>query len=639
MIVQLRKFLIYGIKSELDLFFERAQRAGFMEFIGLGSKKSLELPEKIKTVLAAINIAKHHEIHPLAAPPLPDDPVELAKKVVELNAMHEQFLEEQRLLTDEIARIAPFGNFNKEDLVQIEKEGKLVMQFFCMKSDLASKTKLPPEVIYITTQYDLDYFIALNPERTQYPNMIEIVIDRPVGELRMRAIEVDERIAALESDIRHYSNALPFLQTGLIDLLNDFHLNLAKHDASSPLGDAIFAIEAWVPKTKVKGLMGLLSTLKVCAEEVAIEPGEKVPTCMENKGAGKIGEDVVLIYDTPSSTDKDPSLWVLTFFSIFFAMIISDAGYGLVYLLLGLYLKFKFPNLAGAGKRFLKLVFIVSSACIIWGIASASFFGIEIGPNNPFRRMSFMHSLAVKKAEYHMERKDEVYEEYLHQFPAVATATDGHDFLLKASSVVNGKMDYKALSTFYDNILMELALVMGVIHLSLSFMRYCLRNWASFGWIIFLFGGYLFFPKILHCATILNFSGLVSKETAYAWGQQMVYIGIGLAVFGAVLQRKWAGLHEIMNTVNVFADVISYVRLYALALAGMIIANMSNTLGVEAGLFAGALIIIVGHTCNLGLSLMAGIIHGLRLNFLEWYHYSFEGDGRIFNPLRLKKTR
>ena len=639
MIVNVHKYLIYGARTEMDRFFELAQRAGFIEFIGSARKKALELPDDIKTILAAIKIAKHHEIHPMAAPPVPNDPFELAKKIVELNGMHEQFLEEQRLLNAEIARIAPFGNFSKDDLHVIEKDAKRVIQFFCMKSDLAKEFIPPPEVVYVGTEYDLDYFIAINKERHQYPKMIEILIDRPVGELDDRSLLVEERIAALESDIRHYSNALPFLQSGLIDLLNDFHLRLAKHDATSPLDSALFAIECWVPETKLKGLFGLISTLEVCAEEISVEQQDKIPTCMENKGAARIGEDLVNVYDTPSPNDKDPSLWVLCFFALFFAMIISDAGYGLLYFLIGLFLTYKFPKAGSVGKRFFKLVLIIGVSCMIWGTFTASFFGIEIGPDNPFRKMSFLHALAAKKAEYHVEVKDDVYDEYVREFPAVATATDGHDFLIKASKEVDGKMTYTALTTFYDNVLMELSLVVGIIHLSLGFIRYIRRNWAGIGWIIFMVGAYLFFPKILNATTILNFTGLVSKPVAYAWGEPMVFSGMGIAIILALIQRGWGGLHEIMNVIQVFADGVSYLRLYALALAGMVIAGTSNSMGVDAGIIGGFFIIIIGHLCNITLSIMGGVIHGLRLNFIEWYHYCFEGDGRLFNPLRLRKSK
>jgi V/A-type H+-transporting ATPase subunit I len=69
----------------------------------------------------------------------------------------------------------------------------------------------------------------------------------------------------------------------------------------------------------------------------------------------------------------------------------------------------------------------------------------------------------------------------------------------------------------------------------------------------------------------------------------------------------------------------------------VIVASTFNFMGVKFGPLAGIFIVISGHALNIALSSMAGVVHGLRLNFLEWYHYCFEGGGKRFNPLRLYK--
>jgi V/A-type H+-transporting ATPase subunit I len=640
MIVNMRKYLLIGAKAEMDRFFTLAQRAGFLEFIGLSHKRALEMPHDAKTILSAIKIARAH---------LPDskdpyesllDPVRLAEQIIQWNSEHEKLLEEERMLNAEIARIAPFGNFSRTELDQLEEESKRVFQFFCMKSDLAHDISLPSEVIYVGTEYDLDYFVSINKERTQYPKMIEILIERPIGLLRERLHQVRLDLARLEEEIHNSAKALPYLQNGLLNYLNEYHLELAKHDAASPLGDSLFAIEAWIPETKIKALHGLLSGLDVYTEEIAIESKDKIPTYQENTGAARLGEDLVHVYDTPAWTDKDPSLWIIIFFSIFFAMIVSDAGYGLIYFSIGLFLKWKFKKATGAFRRFIKLIFTLSTACIIWGVATASFFGIEIGPNNPFRKMSFIHYLAVQKAEYHLSQKDDVYQEYIKEFPDSASASDGHDFLVKASKEFDGKISYAAQQDFYDSILLELALLIGVIHISLSFLRYMNRNWTGIGWILFMVGGYLYFPSFLEATSLLNFMGWISKPVAYAVGKQLLYCGLILVFVISLLQKKkWGALHELTNAIQVFADVLSYLRLYALALAGMIMASTFNDLAAKAGFIGGIFIILVGHMTNLTLTVMSGVIHGLRLNFLEWYHYSFEGGGRLFDPLRIRKVK
>jgi V/A-type H+-transporting ATPase subunit I len=164
------------------------------------------------------------------------------------------------------------------------------------------------------------------------------------------------------------------------------------------------------------------------------------------------------------------------------------------------------------------------------------------------------------------------------------------------------------------------------------------RNWTGLGWIFFMVGGYLYFPSFLEATSLVNFLGWMSKGFATVVGEKMLYSGlIAVFVISLLMKKKWGALHELTNAIQVFADVLSYLRLYALALAGMIMAATFNELGMNVGMIGGFFIIICGHITNLTLTVMSGVIHGLRLNFLEWYHYSFEGGGRLFNPLRIRK--
>ena len=112
-------------------------------------------------------------------------------------------------------------------------------------------------------------------------------------------------------------------------------------------------------------------------------------------------------------------------------------------------------------------------------------------------------------------------------------------------------------------------------------------------------------------------------------------VGIALAMILSIIQHRLKGMLEFTVVIQIFCDILSYLRLYALGLAGMMMAITFNDMAHMAGVVFGTLIIIVGHTINMGMGIMGGVIHGLRLNFLEWYHYSFEGGGRRFKPLKL----
>lgn len=640
MIVNLHKYLIFGAKEDMDRFFYLAQRAGFIEFIGTSRKRTLELPPLAKTFLHAIKIAKHYPTHPHETPSTPLSIDKIAEKIVAMRAELDALLEEERVLSSEIARISVFGDFDREELDQLEVESRRVFQFFCMKSEIAADISLPPEVMYVGTEYDLDYFVAINPEKVQYPKMIEIIIDRPVGVLKERLLLVREELAKIESDLKTFANTLPALQAGLVEVLNEHHLHLAKHNATLNLNNAVFAIEAWVPETRIESLHALISTLDVDFEPIAIEPKDSIPTYMENTGPAKVGEDLVQIFDVPSPTDKDPSLWVLVFFALFFSMIVADAGYGLIFLLMTSAIYWKFPNLHGVKKRIIKLSFILSVCSIFWGVITASYFGLSIPPDSPFQKTSLIAYLAKKKATYHLREKDDVYQESLKDYPQIATASNGQDLLMKASSVEGGKREFPIFEEFSNNILMEFAFLIAIIHLSLSFLRYLDRNWAGIGWIFFMIGGYLFLPSIINATILVNFMGWISKPVGYFWGLRIMIGGVALAFFAALIKKGWGAFHELLHGVQVFADVLSYLRLYALALGGMVMAHTFNdALGINPGIVVTVLIILMGHCVNIALCLMGSVVHGLRLNFLEWFHYSFEGGGRLFNPLRLNKTK
>ncbi|MFN4174692.1 MAG: V-type ATP synthase subunit I, partial [Parachlamydiaceae bacterium] len=103
----------------------------------------------------------------------------------------------------------------------------------------------------------------------------------------------------------------------------------------------------------------------------------------------------------------------------------------------------------------------------------------------------------------------------------------------------------------------------------------------------------------------------------------------------AIYKHGITGIFEIMSGIGIFSDALSYLRLYALALAGSIVSATINQASQDLPLIFAILLIGIAHLINMGLGIMGGVIHGLRLNFLEWYHYSFEGGGKKFKPLAL----
>lgn len=633
-----KKFLFVGVSEESQAFFKKAQQVGVIHFIHPASSPAKELPVDLQRILTAIKVLRG--LSPLEQEEdgglLVAD--ELVDKIIHLKETLEKLAEEERVLKLEIARIEVFGDFSLEDIAVIEKDGRCKVQFFVGKSGLFHEAPLPEGLIFVDSEHNLDYFIAINDRAAAYEDLVEMKIEHPLGTLREKARKAADDYSSVEQDLKHYAVYNDFLHHALATKMNKYNLHQAISCSQSSLSGELFVVEGWVPVNKIDHLDEVVSTHRVHYEEIAIEPTDSIPTFLENSGLGSVGEDLVHIYDTPSATDKDPSLWVLWAFSLFFAFIIGDGGYGLVYLVIALYLNYRFSKTKGVGKRVLKLVTILCVSCVVWGLMTTSFFGVKIGMDNPIRKVSLTNWLVEKKAEYIMNHPESIwYKDLVKSYPEVATATSPSEFVKKGVTVSSQGVEYDVHNNFSDNIMLELALFIGVIHISLSFLRYIRRNWNGIGWIAFLIGGYLYFPYYLGTPSFLNFVGGIDFEAGAHVGYYMMIGGVGTAVMIAIIRNGWTGILELTAVIQVFADILSYLRLYALGLAGGIVASTINEMAGALPFIVAAVLITAAHMVNMVLGLMSGVIHGLRLNFLEWYHYSFEGGGKPFRPLKLLK--
>ena len=626
--VDVKKHLILGPVSQRDRFLEEIQELGVVEFIG---PMETERTDEIQNFIDALHVLRTMVPVKQAHPQHFYSPNMLARQINDFKTRLEHLEEEKRMLEKEIARIEPFGEFSLSPIHELEAEGRVV-QFFFAKSGKVQD--LPTEVIPIRSEHELDYFMSVAKTKVRVPGLTEIVIQRSLTDLQHSLALREKEMDHLEIELGALAHQKKTLVNGLTKLLDERHLEMAKDKTQEVASGEVFAVETWIPKNKINEVQKLAKEHSILVELIAVEKKDKVPTYLENKGWGRLGEDLVNIYDTPSSTDRDPSLWVFIAFGIFFSMIVADMGYGLVLLAICSILGFKFRKLQGGVKRAIKLGIWLAVGCILWGVMLTSFFGIETRPDSELRSASVIHWMVKRKAEYFLDKKPEAYKELIHDHPEAAKATTPMQLLMSVNKKNEGQDNYVIYSDFTNNILIELSIFVGVIHIIISFCRYLDRNWSAAGWIIFLLGGYGFFPKVIKATTLLYFVFDIPVEPAAKFGLWMVYGGIGIAALLAFIQKRWAGLVEPMHVISVFADVMSYLRIYALSLAGMIMAATFNHIGVSMPLYIGVLVILAGHVVNITLALMGGVIHGLRLNFIEWYHYSFEGGGIQFRPLR-----
>jgi V/A-type H+/Na+-transporting ATPase subunit I len=632
--VNVQKFLFLGPATKKKQFFEKAQELGVIEFIDHHKKPVQDVPSFVQNLILCQKILKAYpsiEQEELIGIEGTDD---VAKEVIALKDRLEKLQEEKRMIRLELTRVEPYGDFSLEEIKEIETSSKRFVQFFV--TDRKEKLEAPSlaHMFHIARSQGLDYFMSLAYKLEAYDGMTEIKIEKTLSELKDRVEKIEIELKEIDFQLHQLTKFQNAIHSSLLDKLDLYNLFNSQRFVEYELAEKVFVIEGWIPKTDQKQALSLAEEFDVHCEQIIIENKDKIPTHLKNKGLSRIGQDLVNIYDPPSNKDKDPSLWVLIAFSLFFAMIIGDGGYGLLFLAGSLFLKFKNPLAKGSKKRFITLAIILSSSCLLWGGITGQFFGVKLDLDHPLKQCSILQSLVEVKADHHLHCHDKVFDEWVEKYPNLKDSLSGRLMIRDAFNKKGDVVTYTLADKFSDSIMMELAIVIGIIHISLSILRMIREHWAGLGWLLFIIGGYLYFPIFLKATAIGHVLLGISEQSAEFYGKYMLCGGVGLAVFLALIQHRLSGLGEIVNIIQIFSDVLSYLRLYALGLAGGMVSATFNDMGASI-MPVGILVIILGHIVNIALSIMGGVIHGLRLNFLEWYHYSFEGGGRLLRPLAL----
>ncbi len=185
MIIDVKKYLILGAKEDIDSFFTRPSNKESSNSFLLFGKKPIEVPVEIQHLLDAMRILRKLPVKkPYEGGGDLQYADETAQRIFELKAEVEKLPKKSGCSKPKSSALLLLAIFPWTISTISKKKGKRKIQFFCMKTAKSTWHNFSDEVIYIGTEYDLDYFIAINKEPRSYPDMIEMRIDRPLGELQ-----------------------------------------------------------------------------------------------------------------------------------------------------------------------------------------------------------------------------------------------------------------------------------------------------------------------------------------------------------------------------------------------------------------------------------------------------------------------
>ncbi|MBR4596481.1 MAG: ATPase V, partial [Bacteroidales bacterium] len=327
-------------------------------------------------------------------------------------------------------------------------------------------------------------------------------------------------------------------------------------------------------------------------EEAKVE--DNPPISLKNNWFVRQFETLTDMYGRPGYDGFDPTPFISIFFLLFFAFCMGDCGYGLVLLVIGFLLK-KVPSF----KDMAPLVMLLGGATVVIGFLFHTFFSMDISQWQVF---------APIKGVF---------------LPAQIAGNDATMILALAVGVLH----------------ICLAMVVKTIHQTRT--QGLAASLGTWGWTLLVVGGVTVAAFALTGVLDANLTKLIVIVLG-------VVSALGIFVFNDPKRNKLAnigmGLWDTYNMITgLMGDVLSYLRLYALGLAGSMLGMAFNDMGLMVlGDGSNAilwlpfiLLVVIGHTLNIAMCALGAFVHPLRLNFLEFFKNSgYEASGRTYNPLK-----
>lgn len=395
-------------------------------------------------------------------------------------------------------------------------------------------------------------------------------------ELLQEAREREDKIARLQQETK---DTLPQKQQVELyyDQLSTTHERLQNGGVETV---SAFKVQGWVRKDRTQRVEKVVQSVTDAYQLTFAEPaeGEIPPTVLENSKLVEPYESVVELYSLPKAGSIDPDAIMAPFHFIFFGMMMSDAGYGLV-LTIMLYIALKKFKPTGFARQLALVIFFGGISTTIWGAMFGGWFGLEWHPllfvpmNEPLKMLALCFGLGP-----------------IHLITGMLLKTK---MLLRDGDVMGAVCDQISwLIMFLGFFLM--ALVPGPIGKYLA--------WLGAG-IIVLFGG-------------RDRKGIIS--------------------------RLIGGLLSLYNISGYLSDLLSYSRIFALGLATGVIAMVINTVAQmlwsagPVGIVAAILVLLAGHYFNIIINVLGAFVHSSRLQYIEFFGKFYEAGGRAFLPLALR---
>ena len=591
MITQMKKYTFLVFHRDYEPFLTQLRDLGVVHI----TQKAAGLIENDEALQAALQ--HEDELRRLLQQGAPDQLIQ------ERDAIQQRIAE-----TKEAAKqAAVWGDFDAKRIAELKEAGYSLRFFACPTNAYQEKWG-----IKVNEKEGKTYFVQVvlpNEEAVDLSETSAVEIAQPEKSEVQFLQEVDHLnalLAAANARIEAWQLAnVDDIKRQLVEARQHIDWQRVTLSTDKLAEGALCLFEGFCPIDKEPELNKMLAQAQVYYEETDPTQEDATPIKLRNNWFVKLFEPLTGMYGWPNYNEFDPTPILGPFFLLFFAMCIGDCGYGLLLTLIGYLIlkgKLKIEMFDGLGGIIMALG--IGSAFI--GLFMGTFFGIDL-----------------YRAEW---------------FPESVKGV-----MFNALGGADGKIGE------YD-VMMVLAILIGVVHLILAMtikaISYTKRDGfkatvSTWGWLLLIVGGIA--TGII--SMLFSLPTDVTKWTLIGIG---AVSALGIFVFNTPgrnpLINIGAGLWDTYGmTTGLLGDVLSYIRLYALGLAGGMLGAAFNQLGIQVlgenpnvGTMIGfVLIVTFGHVLNLLMACLGAFVHPLRLSFVEYFkNAGYEGSGKLYQPFK-----
>ena len=615
MITKLTKYSFVLLTGEKEGFLEQLQELGVVDIsrsvkpIDSDSSVMFHKAERAKKViefLESIDYSKDADAEAIATATvnIEGDPVDYVEECrAKLTELRTSLAQAEKQFQ---ARV-PWGEYDKKALDGLKDLGYAVRYYSvdAKKFDESWGGLYPLQVV--SRDGKKVWFVTVSPvgEAYSFPVQETSTPEGTSAEAAAEIARINAEIAACKAGLLNAQDYIPAIKEACNSELVELDRYLAREAGQGAAEDMITVFTGFSPAendivlTEAFDKMGILYIKEEAVQE------DNPPIKLKNNWFTRQFECFTEMYGMPVYSEFDPTPILAPFYLLFFAMCLGDTGYGIVLLLFGLMLNkgwLKVGMFDGLGN----IIAILGAGTMVVGTVLGTFFGIGMFD-------------AAWVPEW-----------------------------LKSIMIV-GDVDVPGVGVL--NIQMLLAMGIGIFHICVAMtvkaICYTKRfgwkeNIATWGWLILIVGGVL--------TGLLALGKLISPE-AIKWALIIIGAVSALAIYifntpgRNPLVNVGAGLWDTYNmATGILGDVLSYLRLFALGLAGGMLGQAFNNLALSVKGDAVmtwvpfVLILIVGHVINILLSSLGAFVHPMRLTFMEYFkNAGYEGKGSSYNPLTTNK--